>query len=157
MAFRQRQIVHICVEVMVALRTAVLRIRENDIAWSASQRVSQIVQSARNRSKPVGTALAQRTGPPFVVAAASDKFGLRQILNTCDSLCIICYIFAWSKHLDNLQHRFKSLCWNIGTWAQSTSKKLCIAATVSIIVIKILFARSRKTISIWFRVTGIIQ
>ena len=131
MAFGQRQIVHVCVEVMVAVGTAVLRVRENNITWSASQRVSQIVQSAGNRSKPVGTVLAQRTGPPFIVAAASDKLWLRQILNTCDSLCFICYIFAWSKHLDNLQHRFKFLCWNIGTWAQDTSKILCIAATVS--------------------------
>jgi hypothetical protein len=23
--------------------------------------------------------------------------------------------FTWSKHLDDLQHRFKFLCWNIGT------------------------------------------
>ena len=117
MAFGQGQIVHIRVEVMIALRAAVLRVRENNIAGSARKGVSQIVQSPGNGSKPVGTALAQRAGPPFIVAATSDKFGLRQILNTGYSLGFICYIFAWSKHFDNLQHRFKFLCWRIGTWA----------------------------------------
>jgi len=82
MAFGQCQIVHVRIEVMVALGAAVLRVCENNIAWP-------------------------------------------------NPLCLICYIFAWSKHLDNLQHRFKFLCWNIGTWAQDTLKKLCIVATVS--------------------------
>jgi hypothetical protein len=133
MAFGQRQIVHVRVKIMIALGTAVLGVFENDVAWSAGQGVSQIVQSAANRSKPVCTVLAYGTWPPFVVAAAPYKFWSRQILNTCNSLCIICYIFSWSKHLDNLQHRFKFLCWNIGTWTQDTSIKLCIAATVSLI------------------------
>ncbi len=66
---------------MIALGTTVLRVRQNNIAWSAGNRVSQIVQSSGNGSKPVGIALAQRTGPPSIVAAASDKFGLWQILN----------------------------------------------------------------------------
>ena len=131
MAFGHGQIVHVRVEVMVALGTAVLGVFENDVARSSGKWVSQIVQSPANGSKSVGTALAQRTGPPFIVAAALHKPWSRQILNTCDSLCFICYIFAWPKHLDNLQHRFKFLYWNIGTWTQDTSKKLCIAATVS--------------------------
>ena len=76
MAFRQGHVVHVRVEVMVALGAAVLRVREKDIAGSTHKGVSQIVQRPGNGSKPVGTALAQGTGPPFIVAAAPDKFGL---------------------------------------------------------------------------------
>ena len=134
MAPGQSQIVHVGVEVMVALRATVCRIRENDIAWPAGKGVSHIMQGAHNSSKPVRTMFAQWTGTPFVVAAAPYKFWFWQILNTCNALCFICYIFTWPKHLDNLQHRLTFLCWNIGTWTQNTSKILCIAATVSFCV-----------------------
>jgi hypothetical protein len=53
-----------------------LRVRENNIAGLARKGVSQIVQRPGNGSKPVGLALAQRAGPPFIVATAPDKFGL---------------------------------------------------------------------------------
>ena len=131
MAFGQGQIVHVGVEVMVALRAVVCRIRENDIAWSAGKGVSQIMQGAGNGSKPVCTMFAQRTRPSFIVAAAPYKFWSRQILNTYNPLRFICYIFARSKHLDNLQHRFIFPCWNIGTKSLNTSNILCIVTTVS--------------------------
>ncbi|KPL23764.1 MAG: hypothetical protein AMJ75_05400 [Phycisphaerae bacterium SM1_79] len=76
MASRQGHVVHVRIEVMVALRAAMLRVRENNIAGLARKGVSQIVQRPGNGSKPVGLALAQRAGPPFIVATAPDKFGL---------------------------------------------------------------------------------
>ena len=47
---------------MIALGTTVLRVRQNDIAWSAGNRVSQIVQSSGSGSKPVCTGLQFKTG-----------------------------------------------------------------------------------------------
>ncbi len=74
MAFGQRQIVHVRVEVMVALVTAVLGIHENNIAWSAGKRISQVMQGACDGAKPIRTVLAQRTWPSFIVATAPNKF-----------------------------------------------------------------------------------
>ena len=59
---------------MVTLRTTVLGICENDVAWSAGKGVSQIMQGAGNDSKPVCTMFAKRTGTPFIIAAAPYKF-----------------------------------------------------------------------------------
>ena len=117
---------------MVALRAAMCRVCENDVAWPAGKRVANIVQGAADSSKPVCAMFAQWAGTSFIVSAAPDKFWFWQILNTCNSLCFICYIFTWSKHLDNLQYRFTFPYWNIGFKRPKTSKKLCIAATVSI-------------------------
>ena len=74
MAFGQGQIVHVGVEVMVALGTTVLGVRQKNVAWSAGKRFSQIMQGAGNGSKPVCTVLAQRARPPFIVTAAPYKF-----------------------------------------------------------------------------------
>jgi len=90
MAFGQRQILHIGIEIAVALGTAVLGIAEDDVAWSAGKRVSQVMQSASDGPKPVGPVLAQRTCSPLIVAAASDNFRLGQILNTGYSFGLIC-------------------------------------------------------------------
>jgi hypothetical protein len=79
--------------------------------------------------------LAPAVNLPAAVAQKPQKFWSRQILNTFNSLSFICYIFSRSNHLDNLQHRFRFLCWNIGTWTQDTPQKLCIAATVSEIML----------------------
>jgi len=75
MAFGQCQIVHICIEVMVAFGTAVLGIHENNIAWAAGKQISQVMQGACDGAKPIRTVLAQRTWPPFIVAAAPNDFG----------------------------------------------------------------------------------
>ena len=114
------------------------RICENNIAGPAGNRVANIMQDAADGSKSVCTMFAQRAGTPFIVSAAPNKFWFWQIFNTCNSLRFICYIFARSKHLDNLQHRFIFPCWNIGTKSQNTSKILCILATVSIFSIIVL-------------------
>jgi len=74
MTFGQSQIEHVGVEVMVALWTAVRRICENDIAWSAAKRVAQIVQGAADGSEPVCTMFTQWAGTPFIVSAAPNKF-----------------------------------------------------------------------------------
>jgi hypothetical protein len=107
---------------MVALRATVCRICENDIAWSAGKRVANIMQGAADGSEPVCAMFAQRAGTPFIVSAATDKFWFWQILNTRNSLRFICYIFTWSKHLDNLQYRFTFPYWNIGFKMPKTSK-----------------------------------
>jgi len=54
----QSQIEHVGVKVMVALRAAVCRVGENDIAGSAGKRVAQIMQGAADGSEPVCTMFA---------------------------------------------------------------------------------------------------
>jgi len=133
MAFGQRQIVHVCIEIAVASGTSVLRIRNDQVTGTPGKGIAQVVQGPFDCTQTIRTLLAQRTWPSLIVAAPPHKFRSWQVLNTCNPLCFICCIFAWSKHLDNLQHRVTFLCWNIGTWTPDTSKKLCIPATLSIL------------------------
>ena len=135
MAFGQRQIVHVCIEIAVASGTSVLRIRNDQVTGTPGKGIAQVVQGPFDRTQTIRTLLAQRTWPSLIVAAAPHKSCSGQILNTCNPLCFICHIFAWSKHLDTLQHRVPFPRWNIGTWTPDTSRKLCIAATVSLIAL----------------------
>jgi hypothetical protein len=74
MTFGQSQIEHVGVEVMVALRAAMCRICENDIAGPAGKRVANIMQGTADGSKPVCAMFAQWAGTPFIVSAAPNKF-----------------------------------------------------------------------------------
>jgi hypothetical protein len=75
--FGHSQIVHIRVEVAIAVRAAVLRVGNNQISGPSGERVSQIVQPAGANTKVIGAVLAVWTGPALIVAAALDKFRFR--------------------------------------------------------------------------------
>jgi hypothetical protein len=76
MAFRQGQVIHVRIEITIALGTAVLRIGNHNVLRSARERVSQVVQRSRADTQPIGAVLAVRTGPPFVVSATRYNFRL---------------------------------------------------------------------------------
>jgi hypothetical protein len=103
-AFGQRQILHVCIEVAVASGTAVLGINNHKVTGMSGKRIAQVVESSFDRTQTIRTMLAQRTGSSLIIAAAPYKFRSWQVLNTCDPLRFVGCIFAWSKHLDNLQH-----------------------------------------------------
>ncbi len=77
MAFGHCQIVHIGVEVAVAVRAAVLRVGNDQISGPSGERDSQIVQPAGANTKAIGTVLAVWTGSALKVAAALYKFRFR--------------------------------------------------------------------------------
>jgi hypothetical protein len=108
-AFGQRQIIHVGIEVAVASGTAVLGIYNDQVTGVPRKGIAQVVQRPFDRPQTIRTLLAQRTGASLIVAAAPYKFRFWQVLNTGNPLCFIGCIFAWSKHLDNLQHSWHFL------------------------------------------------
>jgi hypothetical protein len=105
MAFGQRQVIHLGIEVAVASGTAVLGIYNDQVTGMSRKAIAQVVEGPFDRTQAVRTLSAQRTGASLVVAAAPYQSRFWQVLNTGNPLCFIGGIFARSKHLDNLQHR----------------------------------------------------
>jgi hypothetical protein len=119
MAFRQSEIVHVGVEVDVAPGTAMLRVRDEQIAGSAADSVSQIVQRPNDNPKPIGSVAAQRTRLTLVVAAALDDLRLWEVFNTGDAFGRIREVLSRFGHGGNLQ---KQSCFRYYRYPQTKSQ-----------------------------------
>ena len=97
-ALGQGQVRHVRVEVALALTAVMLRIRNDNIPGPLGNRIAQIVERPLQGSMPVATPLALRARAVGGISAAADDLGLRQVLNTCDSLGTIGSVFSRSRH-----------------------------------------------------------
>ena len=89
MAFRQSEVVHVSVEVQVAPRTAMLGVRDVNVARPSRDGVPEIVQRPLRAPEPIGIPPATRALPPPVIAASPDDPGLGQVFDTSDAFgCI---------------------------------------------------------------------
>jgi hypothetical protein len=104
-ALGQGHVIHVGVEVRVALRAAMLGVREVNLARASGDRVSKIVELPRDGAEAVGIAAALGTRATPVVAASLDHLGRRQILNPRDPFRDIRHILAWASH-DELLPKF---------------------------------------------------
>jgi hypothetical protein len=129
-ALGQGEIIHVGIEIAVAVGTAMLGISNHNITGPAAEGVSQVVQNPCDRTQPIGTVFASRTSAASIVPATPDNFGLGQILNTRDSLGYIGDIFSRSSHDDSLLYEF--LWTTIGKLDRKSLKLLCNVTTVSI-------------------------
>jgi hypothetical protein len=131
-ALGQGEVIHVGIEIAVAVGTAMLGISNHNITGPAAERVSQVVQNSCDRTQPIGAAFTSRTSAASIVPATPDNLGLGQILNTGDSFSYISNILSRSSHDDSLLHRF--LWMTIGKLNQKSLKILCNDATVSQLV-----------------------
>jgi len=120
-ALRQGQVVHVRVEIEVALGTAMLRVGDANIAGAAGGRVSQIMERPADGAQPIGPVSALRAGPAPVIAAAPDDLRLRQILNTRDAFRAVGNVRARLRHGDALQK--PSGLWNLRLSAAQSQEK----------------------------------
>jgi len=125
----QGEVIHVGIEIAVAVGTAMLGISNHNITGPAAEGVSQVVQNSCDRTQPIGTVFASRTSATSIVPATPDNLGLGQILNTRDSFSYISNILSRSSHDDSLLHRF--LCVTIGKLNRKSLKILCNVATDS--------------------------
>jgi len=102
-ALRQGQVVHVGVEVAVALGAAMLGVRDMNIAGPPRSRISQIMERPLGGPHTIGPPPTLRAGPPTVIAAAPDRLGLWQILNTRNAFRAVGNVLARLPHGDTLQ------------------------------------------------------
>jgi hypothetical protein len=67
-----RQIREVGVKVLATLRTVVLRIGDDEIAWTPEVEIAQVVQRPLKLLVPIGGVTAAWTGLPLVVATIGD-------------------------------------------------------------------------------------
>jgi hypothetical protein len=122
------------VEILAAARAVMLGIGEVDLMRASGHQVTQVVQAPCDAPQSVGSSAATRALAAFVVSAAADDFGCRQVLDTGDALCHVGKVFTGSRHGNILQGMLCSPG-DITKFPSSTPEKLCITATVSYFLI----------------------
>ena len=100
---RQAQIVHVGIEIDIALGTAMLRVRDVNIARAPGERRSQIMERPLGAPEPIAPPPAPRTAAPAVIAAPSDGLRLGKIFNTRDAFRAVRNVLARLRHDDALQ------------------------------------------------------
>src|SRR5262249_55368864 len=78
---RGRQIREVGVKVFATLRTVVLRIGDDEIAWTPEVEIAQVVQRPLKLLVPIGGVPAAWTWLPLVVATRGDDLWRRQVCN----------------------------------------------------------------------------
>jgi hypothetical protein len=89
-------------EVLVTTGTAMLRKGDNQVPWTVSRQVAQIMQGASEDLVPIRRMPAPRAFAFLEAAPSVDDFGFGQILDTRDSFADISRILAGSSHRDHL-------------------------------------------------------
>ena len=102
-ALRQGKIVHVSVEVLVASATVVLGVGDVNIPRPIDRRIAEIMEGPRDGSDAIRAVLAVRAAAVFVVAAALDDSGFRQIFNAGYSLGDIRDVLTRASH-DEVLH-----------------------------------------------------
>jgi hypothetical protein len=98
MTARRSQIRHIDVEILSAFRATVDGVGQMDIAWTARDQISQIVQNPLPLAMPIGAVSTLRTRPLGEVAAASNDLRFGQIFGIGDALGGIGQVFSRPWH-----------------------------------------------------------
>jgi hypothetical protein len=127
---REGQIGRVGVEIMAAAGAVMLRIGKVDLVGSPGHQVTQVVQETFDAPQAVGSSAATGARAALVVSAAYDDFGLGQVLDTSDALCLVGKVFTGARHGDILQGMLSPPGYS-GQCSSSTSEKFCIAAIVS--------------------------
>jgi hypothetical protein len=96
--FRQGQVGHVGVEVFIALRAMVNRIREGDVVRTTRDQIPQIMQHSMGLTIPVGTVSAMGAWLFFAISTAFDDFRFGQVFDASDAFRGIRQVFTWSWH-----------------------------------------------------------
>ena len=92
------QVEHVGVEVVVATRTAVLRVGDMQVTWPAGGGIAQIVQGSMSGSQTIGAAPALGADSAWEVAGSLDDPGFGKVFDASDSLGGVCNINSRSGH-----------------------------------------------------------
>src|SRR5215475_9631308 len=93
-----RQIREVRVKVLATLRTVVLRIGNDEIAWTPEVEIAQIVQPPLELLVPIGRVTTTRAWLPEVVATVGDDLGLGQVCGCDDPGARVGAVLPWTKH-----------------------------------------------------------
>jgi len=97
-AARRSQVRRVDVEVVIALAAVMLGVVELNVSWSFRDQIAHIMQRSLPGAMSVATPTARGTWSSRVIAAPSDRFGLRKVFDPRDSFGTICDIFSRSRH-----------------------------------------------------------
>ena len=98
----KRQIIHVGIEVSVAMATTMLRINNVQITWPTRYGIAQIMQRSLGGTQPRRTAPTRGTPAMFVIATTFDDSRLGQILHPRDPFGDISHIRSGQNHDDLL-------------------------------------------------------
>src|SRR5215470_10302881 len=93
-----RQICEVGVKVLATLRTVVLRIGDDEIAWTPEVEIAQVVQRPLKLLVPIGGVTAAWTWLPLVVATRGDDLWRWQVCNGGDPFGRIGSIRTRTEH-----------------------------------------------------------
>jgi hypothetical protein len=92
------QVGHVGVEILAALGAVVLRVDQDDVAWSSGEGIAQVVEGATCQAVAVGAMAASRAGPLAVIATLAGDLGLGEVVNACSALGGVGAVFAGCRH-----------------------------------------------------------
>src|SRR4051812_11400885 len=98
----RREVGGIGVEVLAALGTEVLRVRQSDVVGPAREEIPEVVEDALELAIAVGVVSTAGAGPSLEIAAASEDLGLGQILDPSDAFGGVGARFSGPWHGCNL-------------------------------------------------------
>src|SRR3954453_205874 len=81
----RREVGGIGVEVLAALGTEVLGVRQSDVVGPAREEIAEVVEGALELAIAVGVVPTAGTGPSLEIAAAPEDLGHGQILDPSDA------------------------------------------------------------------------
>src|SRR5918999_1345747 len=93
-----RQIREVEVEVLAALGTVMLRIRDDEITRTPQVEIAQIVQGAMSLLVAIGRVTTAWARLPRGVATVPDDLGRWQVCNRRDALTWVGSILTWTEH-----------------------------------------------------------
>jgi hypothetical protein len=93
-----RQISEVGVKVLATLRTVVLRIGDDEIAWTPEVEIAQVVQRPLKLLVPIGGVTAAWTGLPLVSATIGDDLWRWQVGYRGHPFARIGSIRTWTEH-----------------------------------------------------------
>jgi hypothetical protein len=95
----QGQVVHVRVEVLLALDAIMLRIGNLHVDRSVGLQIPHIVQRASDDPVTIARSFTLRAGATFVVSRASNDSRLREVFNPRNAFCNIRLVCARSVHV----------------------------------------------------------
>src|SRR5262245_24680744 len=93
-----RQIREVGVKVLATLRTVVLRIGDDEIAWTPEVEIAQVVQRPLTLLVPIGRVPTTRARLPDGVATVENNLGLGQVCGCGDPGAGVGSVLTWTEH-----------------------------------------------------------
>ena len=96
---------HVGVEVLLAARTEMLRVLDEQIHGSFRSEIANVVEDSLLQSVPIPGLITARAGTALEVTTTFDDLRLGQIFDVADPLCWIRSVLAGCGHFSSLQAR----------------------------------------------------